>query len=374
MNAVDNFKIAFFLPSLVAGGAERVTVNLVCTFVERGYPVQLLLAQAKGEFLADLPAGVPIRDLGQAHVIRALPALRHILRAERPDILLSAQTHANLVALWAAKLARVQTKVIVKETSTMSVNAALSSPKDIVLTRLARIFYPAADAIVAPSKGAAEDLARTINIRLDKIKVIYNPTVSQTLLEKAHQLPNHPWMAPGSPPLVLAVGRLTAAKDYPTLLRAFARARQQQDLHLLILGEGKKRSELETLVRALGLEHDVQMPGFVPNPYAYMARASVFVLSSAVEGFPNVIAEALACGTPVVSTDCKSGPAEILDYGRYGALVPVGDDAKLSREILKVINSQPDKSILRRRGEIYSVERAAEAYLALFRSLLSEKA
>ena len=372
-NAVAKLRIAFFSASLEAGGAERVIVNLAIAFMERGYPVQLLLAQAKGEFLAGLPKGIAVHDLGQKHVIRALPALIRILRVEHPDILLSFQTHTNLVALWAAKLARVKTKVVLEESSTMSVNAMLSSRKEVWIARLSAIFYPAADAIVAVSKGVAEDLAQTIHIRPEKIRVIYNPIVPPNLLELMQEQPKQPWMPSGSPPVVLAVGRLTAAKDYPTLLRAFARARQQKDMRLLILGEGEKRTELETLVKELGLEKDVQLPGFVPNPYAYMARASVFVLSSKWEGFSNVLAEALACGTPVVSTDCKSGPSEILEYGRYGMLVPVGDEIKLSSEILHGINAQPDKKPLRERGEMFSIGRAAEAYLGLFHSILRAK-
>ncbi len=362
-------KIALFSASLAGGGAQRVILTLAQAFKERGHPVQLLLAQARGEFLGDVPAGIPVHDLGQAHVFQALPGLIRVLRRERPDILLSTQTHANLVALWAARLAGVQTKVVVREANTMSVNAALTSRKELLLTRLARIFYPQAGGIVAISNGAAADLRRTAHLRPEKIKVIYNPVVSPALLEKALQPPAHPWFASGCPPVVLAVGRLVENKDFPTLLRAFARARQRQELHLLILGEGNQRRDLEALVKTLGLERQVQLPGFTPNPFAYMAHAAVFVLCSRVEGFGNVLAEALACGTPVVSTDCPSGPAEILEGGRYGALVPVGDDEKLAEAILKALQSPPDKSLLQARGAEFSVDRAVEQYLALFHSL-----
>lgn len=368
---VAKIKIAIFSASLVAGGAERVITNLAGAFMERGNPVQLLLAQMKGEFLADLPKGIYVQDLGQRHVIRALPALIHILRVEHPNILLSFQTHTNLVALWAAKLAGVQTKVILEESSTMSINAMLSSRKEVWITRLARIFYPASDAILAVSKGAAEDLAKTIHIRLDRIKVIYNPIVPPNLLELAQQQPKHPWISSGSPPVVLAVGRLTAAKDYPTLLRAFARARQQQDLRLLILGEGEKRLELETLVNELGLQKDVQLPGFVPNPYAYMVRASVFVLSSMWEGFSNVLAEALACGTPVVSTDCKSGPKEILENGRFGKLVPVGDPQALATAILETLHETPDRALLKQRAQDFTIDKSVKEYIRVFETCLS---
>lgn len=372
---INTHTIALFSPSLEGGGAERVVANLAQGFVQSGLTVHLLLARAHGQMLADIPLNVRVVDFKQDHVTRTLPYLIDYLHTERPAILFSFQTHANLVALLAAQLARTSARTIVSEHIVLSYSAkATPGLKEGLLPWLARIFYRRANAIVAVSRGVADDLVNVVGISSNKLHVIYNPVVTPELSEKMQIIPLHPWFAPGTPPVVLAVGRLTAQKDYPTLLRAFALARQERELHLLILGEGEKRAELEDMVKSLGLKNDVQMPGFAANPYAYMAHASVFVLSSAWEGLPTVLVEALACGTPVVSTDCKSGPAEILDYGRYGVLVPVGDDKKLSREILNAINSQPDKKALRARGETFSVERAAEAYLTLFRSLLSENA
>ena len=369
------YTIALFSPSLVGGGAERAVANLSQSLVQHGLTIHLLLARANGQMLPDISPDVRVVDFKQDHVTRTLPHLIDYLHTEHPAILFSFQTHANLVALLAAQLARTTARTIVSEHIVLSYNAkATPGLKEGLLPWLARIFYRRANAIVAVSRGVADDLVNVVGISSNKLHVIYNPVVTPELSEKMQIVPFHPWFAPGTPPVVLAVGRLTAQKDYPTLLRAFALARQERELHLLILGEGEKRPELEDMVKSLGLKNDVQMPGFAANPYAYMAHASVFVLSSAWEGLPTVLVEALACGTPVVSTDCKSGPAEILDYGRYGVLVPVGDHEKLSREILNAINSRPDKKALRARGETFSVERATEAYLTLFRSLLSENA
>jgi glycosyltransferase involved in cell wall biosynthesis len=199
---------------------------------------------------------------------------------------------------------------------------------------LEHYFYPWADAIVAVSKGVADDLARVARLPRDRIKVIYNPVVTEALFRKAEEPLEHPWFLSGCPPVILGVGRLTAAKDFPTLIRAFARVRESQLARLLILGEGEKRDSLEKLVRELRLERDVSMPGFMDNPYAYMRKSSIFVLSSCWEGLPNVLIEAMACGCQVISTNCPSGPEEILRGGHYGKLVPVGDAEALAKAIL----------------------------------------
>ena len=190
---------------------------------------------------------------------------------------------------------------------------------------LVRWNYPLADEIIAVSDGAADDLSISTRIPRDQIQVVYNPIITPEMDLKSRENLDHPWFKPGEPPVILAVGRLTSQKDYPLLIRAFARVRQAIPVRLLILGEGPERNELTSLINQLGLEDDISMPGFVHNPYAFMAHASVFVLSSRWEGLPTVLAEALYCGAPLVSTDCPSGPREILQNGRFGKLVPVGD-------------------------------------------------
>ena len=212
------------------------------------------------------------------------------------------------------------------------------------------------------SQGVAEDLVR-IGLPSDKIKVIYNPIFTPALLEKAQQPLAHPWFSSNQPPVILGVGRLEKQKDFPTLIRAFAQVQQQRPFRLIILGEGPQRSQLEALVQEMGLMANVDMPGFVVNPYAYMNQSAVCVLSSAWEGFGNVLVEAMATGTPVVSTNCESGPAEILANGQYGKLVAVGDVEGMAEAIANTLNNPPNSQTLRQRAMEFSQERALAKYL-----------
>lgn len=357
--------MALFLPSLRGGGAERVMVNLARGFVERGLAVDLVLAKAEGPYLSQVPREVRVVDLQASRVLTSLPGLVRYLRRERPAAMLSALDHANIVAIWARKLAGVRCRVVVSVHSTLSratVNASTS--RGHLIPSLIRMFYPWADAVVAVSRGVAEDLVRTTGMPQESVKVIYNPVVTPELLEKAREPLDHPWFAPGQPPVILSAGRLTAAKDYPTLIRAFALVRAERPARLMILGEGDERANLESLVRELGLKDDISMPGFVDNPYAYMARAAVFVLSSAWEGFGNVLVEAMAVGTPVVSTDCPSGPAEILEGGRWGRLTPVSDASALAAAIIANLKEGPkDPKGLRCRARTFSLHNIVEKYL-----------
>jgi glycosyltransferase involved in cell wall biosynthesis len=331
--------IAFFLPSLRGGGAERVIVNLAQGITERGLPVDLVLSAAEGTFLDQLPPTVRVVDLRAGRVLRAFGPLTRYIRRERPRILVSSMSHANLVALWAAKLARRGTPVMVTVHNTLSQSTAQQGRLAVGLwPRLLRAFYPWAACVVAVSRGAADDLARTSGLPRDRVQVIYNPVITPTMLALARQTPDHPWFGPGRPPVIVGVGRLTRQKDFPTLIRAFAEVRRRHAGRLIIVGEGEDRSKLEAMVRELGLADDVALPGFRENALAYMAGSALFVLSSAWEGLPTVLIEALAAGTRVVSTDCPSGPREILQEGRLGALVPVGDVAALAEAMLETLN------------------------------------
>jgi glycosyltransferase involved in cell wall biosynthesis len=231
------------------------------------------------------------------------------------------------------------------------------------LRSLARRAYRRADALIATSQGVAEDLARILAPPQPPIVAIPNPVPIAEIEEKARAPLAHPWLASGAPPILLAVGKLKRQKGYPTLIRAFARVRARRPVRLLILGEGEERRKLERLARELGVERDVALPGFAENPWAWMARASVLAHSSAWEGFSNVIAEALACGCPVVSTDCASGPSEILDHGAFGTLVPVADDRALAQALLESLEKPRDPARLRARAACFSVETAVDRYL-----------
>ncbi|HBB33981.1 MAG TPA: glycosyl transferase, partial [Cyanobacteria bacterium UBA9273] len=292
-----------------------------------------------GPYLKQVPSEVRLVDLKAPWVLASLPKLVGYLRRERPKALLAVLHYPCEIALWAKSLSGVPTRVVVSERNTLSMQAQYMPELSVRLTPLmARLFYPWADGIVAISQGVAEDLARVTNLPLGRIQVIYNPAVTPEVLRQAQEPVDHPWFQPGEPPVVLGVGRLRPQKDFPTLIRAFARVRQVQLARLVILGVGPEQASLEALVAELGLEKDIAWLGFANNPYAYMARAAVFVLSSAWEGLGNVLIEAMAVGTPVVSTNCKSGPAEILDGGKYGWLTPVGDSEAMAEAIVKVLS------------------------------------
>lgn len=366
---LKEFKIALFIPSLRGGGAERVMLNLARGFAERGYKVDLVLAKAEGPYLSQVPDNVRVIDLKSRRVLYSLPGLIRYVRQERPEALLSSLDHANIVALWAKKLSQVPTRVVVSVHSTLSkASTNATSIRARLIPLWVRVFYPGVDAVVAVSKGVAEDLIRLTNLRREKVHVIYNPVITPELFAKADEPLDHPWFDPSEPPVVLSVGRLTPAKDYSTLIRAFALVRKEMPARLMILGEGEERPKLEALIKELRLEQDVALPGFVNNPYKYMRHATVFVLSSRWEGFGNVLVEAMALGTPVVSTDCPSGPSEILDGGKHGKLVPVGDPNLMAKAILETLEDRK-KDLSKINLTLFSLEYVINEYAKI---LISE--
>jgi glycosyltransferase involved in cell wall biosynthesis len=364
-------RIAIFIQSMTMGGAERATLNLVKGLVQRGFDVDLLLANHSGALLPDVPPQVSIIDLKGKRVLFSLYPLAHYLRTQPPDLLLSIQTHASMISIWAAKLAGSHIPLIISEHTTLSVSHAASpSFRNRLLSRLGRLFFPCADAAICVSQGVANDFIEAVGMPPGKTHVVYNPVVSPDIDDKAHSPVTHPWFSMDALPVILAVGRLTPAKDYPTLLHAFSLVYREQPSHLLILGEGAERQHLEDLIKQLGLAGVVQMPGFVKNPYAYMAQARLLVVSSRWEGFGNVLVEALACGTPVVSTDCRSGPDEILEHGRFGRLVPVGDAHALAAAILESIRTSPDRALLKHRSQDFTLDESVRKYIRIFESCL----
>ena len=226
-----------------------------------------------------------------------------------------------------------------------------------------RRLYPGIDRIIAVSEGVAEDTATIARIPRQSIGVIRNPVITPELPRLAAQPCGHPWCGTGDPPLILGAGRFQRQKDFPTLIRAFALVRRDRPCRLMILGEGGGRGRLEALSAELGVTPDVALPGFQPNPFPYLARASLFVLSSAWEGSPNVLTEAMALGTPVVSTNCPSGPLELLDGGRFGPLVPVGDVEALARAIADTLERHPPPEVLRAAVAEYNQAQSAQRYI-----------
>jgi glycosyltransferase involved in cell wall biosynthesis len=397
-------RIALLLPNLAGGGAEACMVRTAAALLRRGFAVDFVLCERTGPLLAAVPPGARVIELpsGPMPLARALalaadpvglramlaPVLlawrppKHLshlsglvryLRAERPDALFAAMPTPNLLAVWARRLAGVPTRVLISERNMLSAMLGGSRRwRDRHLPRLLGHAYRLADGIVAVSNGVADDLARQSGLPRARIATVYNPVITPELAAMAVQPVAHRWFLPAAAPVVLGVGSLSARKDFPTLVRAFARLRAGRDCRLVILGQAaspKKTQEqqdvLMALAASLGVAADVDVAGFVANPFAYMARASVFVLSSAFEGLPGALIQAMACGCPVVSTDCPSGPAEILDGGRFGAMVPVGDDRAMAAAIAATLDRPIAAATLRERAALFSVDRAVDRYVDL---------
>ncbi len=358
-------RIALYLPNLDGGGAERMMVNLASGFVKRGLATDLVLAEARGPYLEQVAPEVNVVDLKSSGVAASLPRLVRYLRQHQPEALLATLNHANVAAILGCRLAHI--RVIVR-TSNMLFPHKTSSLRQHSLKESARLLYPLADAHIAVSKGVADDLQKFVRLDPKKVHAIYNPVVTSSLLERARLVPEHPWLADESesavrPPVLLGVGRLTGQKDFPTLIRAFAAVRRMQAARLIILGEGAQRANLEALAAELGVAEDVSLPGFAENPFAFMARADLFVLSSRFEGLPGALIQAMACGCKVVSTDCPSGPAEILKGGQLAPLVPVGDVEALTQAILATLNEPTPRPELRNRAFDFSEENTIPQYL-----------
>lgn len=332
-------RVAIFLSSLGGGGAQRSMLRLAGGIAERGHRVDLVVVRAEGHYGGEVAHPVRVVDLGARRALLALPRLAAYLRRERPAALLSSLDYVNIVALWSRRLAGVATRLVVNEQNTLSVAVAnTASRRTRWMPGLVGRFYPWADGIVAVSEGVADDLARATGLPRERIDVIYNPVVTPQLEAMAKEPLEHPWFRRGEPPVIAALGRLVPQKDFGHLIRAFARLRRAgREARLLILGEGPERASLEALVRESGVVRDVALPGWIVNPYPHLVRSSLFVLSSRWEGLPTVLIEALFCGLPVVSTDCPSGPREILADGKHGVLVPVGDVDALARAMEGVL-------------------------------------
>jgi len=336
-----------FAHSMECGGVERITATMLQHLASRGERVDLLLRVAAGEFLSEIPAGVRVIELGRPH-LPALARLVAYLRRERPRNLLAFMYPQNEFALLARWLAGTRVRTLV------SVRSMLGGQEEIVgfrsklvcrvhawfVRRLARVCYPLADQLVTVSEGAASDVVAVTGMPRSRIAIIRNPVVRPQLFARAAEPATHPWLAGGGPPVILGVGRLHRIKDFATLIEAFALVRSRRDSRLLILGEGPERAALTRLARARGVAADVDLHGFTGNPYPAMRAAAVLALTSRFDALPAVLVEALALGTPIVATDCPSGPGEILCGGRYGELVSVGDAEGVAAAILRVLEGR----------------------------------
>lgn len=369
--------ISLFIPNLDGGGAERVMLHLAEGFAARGFAVDLVVAQAEGAYLSKIPETVRLVNLDAKSPVLLFKtlALKQYLQQEHPAFLLSTLDIFSS-ATWAKRLAGVSTRVVMCVQTNLS--QQFQDRHAMLMQKLkwavVKRFYPWADAIVTASEGVARDLEQNAKISMEQMTVIYNPVVTPDFTQKAQETVAHPWFEEGQPPVLLGVGRIVKQKSFATLIRAFALVRQHCPARLMILGdidarEPQVKPELESLINEFGLQDDVLFLGFVENPYAYMARANVFVLSSIYEGFGNVVAEAIAAGTPVVSTDCESGPAEILNKGQYGELVPVGNHEAMANAIVTTLGQPTDAQVLQARSQAFTIDCIVRQYLDVLNGL-----
>lgn len=359
-------RIAFFLSTSGHSGVDRVAKHLLPALARRGYRVDLLKVRRHGPELSDTDARIRILDLGHRQTYACLPNLVRYLRRERPTVMLSDKDRVNRTALLARGLARVDTRLLLRSGTTLSVDLASRGVLERWLQRLSiGRLYPLADQIVVPSTGAADDMASYTGLARELIRVVPSPVVPESLFDAAVPPPQHPWFHDPDSPLILGAGELGSRKDFETLLRGFARLRARRRCRLMIIGRGRGRDRLLALAEELGIADDFELPGFIPEPYPYLAHADLFAFTSRWEGLGFVLIEALALGTPVVSTDCPSGPYEILQGGRYGRLIPVGDDAALADAMAATLRTPPPAEQLKQAARPYAVEAAADAYLSV---------
>jgi glycosyltransferase involved in cell wall biosynthesis len=361
-------EISFFIRSMHGGGAQRAMVRLATGFAEAGHTVEVLTLQPTGIFRDELSPAVKVTKLAARRIFSAVPALAHHLRRHRPDAFLVTEPACNIAVVLAKILSRASSRILIREGLYPSIAVKESPHRSTRLAyKLAPFLYRYADVIVAIASDMTNDLA--IFARLDPARITtipVNPVVTPALGQAAAEKPDHAWFD-SDLPVVLGVGRLDRQKDFITLLRAFEQVRAVRSCRLLIVGDGPLRQELEDARAASPFHGDICLPGYKVQPFSYMANCRVFVLSSRYEGQPNVLIEALACGAPVVATDCRSGPSDILDHGRYGRLVSVGDVNAMAEAISATIDAPLDRELSQARGYDFTLANSTALYLdALF--------
>lgn len=368
MDRVDRRRIAIFLSTSGHSGVDRAMKHLIPALAARGYAVDLLKVRGHGPNLPEVPPGVRVIDTGAGTTYLALFALARYLRRERPAVLLADKDKVNRTALLARWLAGARdTHLVLSSGTTISVDLQHRGAFERWLQRtsMGRL-YRHADQVIVTCADVADDMAAYTGLARAHIRPVESPVVPESLFAARPPPPDHPWFAPGAPPVILGVGELSVRKDFDTLIRAFAQLRAQRPCRLVIVGKGGRLDALRALATELGVGEDVDFPGFRADVYAFMAHAAAFAMTSRWEGLGFVLIEALACGTPCVATNCPSGPREILDDGRYGPLVPVGDHGALAAALARLLDAPPPRATLQQAARPYGIEAATDAYLRAF--------
>lgn len=395
--------IAFLMPHFRPSGGVKTYLVIAEELAKRGHSVTIAACEPEGALRSGIRRDIEIVDLasGSGWQARTAPwradwrcarpfalpitfepklhpallrvdSLARFLADRAPGAMYSGGAHENAAAWLAKRLSGAQTRLVFSEHNTLSPDHTYGRGRHLrAIPPMVRHIYPDAHARVAVSAALADHVAEHNGVDRSSIQVIYNPAVPADLAQRAAEPLDHPWFAPGSPPVILGAGRLTTAKDFPMLVRAFALVRQQRPARLMILGgaktpqkTAKRTAQLTDLARQLCVEGDFALLGMIPNPFPYMARAAIYALSSRQEGLPTVLIEALACGCPCVATDCPSGPREILDGGRYGRLVPVGDATAMADAICATLDAAPDRERTKAAADRFTI-RNVDVYEAL---------
>ncbi|MEM9145168.1 MAG: glycosyltransferase [Pseudomonadota bacterium] len=353
-------------PSFEGGGAERVTINLANALAADGVDVELAVLASHGPFRSEVAPEVRVRDLGIRRVSAGFPKLVRYFRELRPPVLLSALDYINVAAIWANQIAGSPAQVHVGVHNHATIGLRTSEHwRDRVLMRSAiRASYGRAASVITLTEAMADDLAELSGLSCGHITVLPNVVLTGREAAARAEATEHPWAQDAERPLIVGIGRLHEQKNFPALIDAFAPLAQDSRARLVILGEGPERPALAAMVADLGLGDAVDLPGFAKNPHALLARASLFVLSSRHEGLPTVLIEAMAAGCPVVATDCPTGPAEILQDGALGRLVPVDDVGALRLAMRETLATPVPAERLIARAEDYSASRVVSLYRA----------
>lgn len=370
--ATSSLDIVLFISRYGAGGVERMLINTARALAERELGVAMVLTSAEGPYLDELPPatrrivieGDPVAGLGR------------VLAEHEPAVAISAKLDDDRILADARDRAEARTRILFRVGNPLGhrLSARRLNPlgRWLKLRELRRL-YRRADGFIAVSHGIKSDLQRWLALPAERIRVLPNPVITPEFHQRASRDPGHRWLQPDAPPVILGVGGLRSQKDFATLLRAFARVRCKRACRLIILGEGRQRRRLRKLAGRLGVDQDFDLPGWSAESHAYMARAAVFALSSRWEGTANVIIEAAALGTPIVATDCRYGPREVLQDGRYGELVPPRDPDALAAGLLRMLDHPPAKEMIRRAATPYHMAQAGRLYAEALGFVISGK-
>ena len=381
-------RIGITLYGLTWGGATRRVITLARGFIRRGHDVKLIIVE-RGEYLDKDIQDIAIIELNHGilrHFLKNAPKKRKIdfsryalakyLRKQEIDIIMSGGNNVHLATISAKLLSKTNIPLILRFSNHLTASLARKQKLSRKIRYLKSCrYYPKADSFIAVSQSTARDISDATKIPLDQINVIYNPMFTDGLKKKLLEKIEHPWLqarGKNAIPVIIGAGRLVIQKNFELLINAFACALQEKELRLIILGEGKRRERLATLISKLGIKKYIDFQGVVPNPMAYMAKADLLCLSSKWEGLPGVLIESLAAGCPVVSTDCPGGSAEILDYGKFGILTPMDDEEIMAQSILKALEVDWNSADLKKRAQFFSVDKAVDGYLNVFETTLKK--